>query len=231
MIRLNKFLAERIGISRREADNYIVAGRVKVDGKEAILGDRIENEQVVVFDGKKIPLENHYTYLILNKPAGYVCSKRRQGATPTLFELLPKKYQHLKTVGRLDKNSSGLILLTNDGDLAFKMTHPSFYKIKTYLVELDRPIEPLYRQMISDFGVNLSDGLSKFFITKLPTNNQNMLKDGQFLRVEMSEGRNRQIRRTFAALGYEVTKLHRIEFGNYTLNDLQSGKFIETTRK
>lgn len=155
---------------------------------------------------------------MLNKPVGYVSSRKAQGEVPTLYELLPEKYQKLKTVGRLDKNSSGLILLTNDGDFAFKHTHPKFYKLKTYLVELDQTLAPLHQQEISDFGIHLEDGLSKLFLTKL---DDSRLK----WQVEMSEGRNRQIRRTFAALGYKVVKLHRIEFGHYQLGDLKTGEF------
>ena len=155
---------------------------------------------------------------MLNKPVGYVSSRKAQGEVPTLYELLPEKYQKLKTVGRLDKNSSGLILLTNDGDFAFKHTHPKFYKLKTYLVELDQTLAPLHQQEISDFGIHLEDGLSKLFLTKL---DEDRLK----WQVEMSEGRNRQIRRTFAALGYKVVKLHRIEFGHYKLGDLKTGEF------
>ena len=155
---------------------------------------------------------------MLNKPVGYVSSRKAQGEVPTLYELLPEKYQKLKTVGRLDKNSSGLILLTNDGDFAFKHTHPKFYKLKTYLVELDQTLAPLHQQEISDFGIHLEDGLSKLFLTKL---DEDRLK----WQVEMSEGRNRQIRRTFAALGYKVVKLHRIEFDHYQLGDLKTGEF------
>ena len=153
---------------------------------------------------------------------------------------MPKDYTKLKTVGRLDKDSSGLILLTNDGDFAFQMTHPKFHKEKIYEVELDRPLEPLHQQMISDFGVMLEDGPSKFSVIK------NILKEpleGVKLglapssapdeglskcsyTVILSEGRNRQIRRTFAALGYKVTALHRTQFGKYQLTDLQPGKYV-----
>lgn len=218
-MRLNKFLAEKVGLSRREADNFIVKGKVLVNGNPAVLGARILDTDEIILDGKKIdnsPLK--YTYLMLNKPEGYVSSRKSQGGDPTLYELLPEKYKNLKTVGRLDKNSSGLILLTNDGDFAFKHTHPKFYKLKTYLVKLDKPLEPLHQQEISDFGVQLDDGPSKLFLTRLDDTRLNW-------QVEMSEGRNRQIRRTFSALGYEVKKLHRTEFGNYKLGNLESGKY------
>lgn len=218
-IRLNKFLAEKVGLSRREADNLIADGKVLVNQQPAVLGARISETDEIICDGKIISTKKpEYIYLMLNKPVGYVSSRKAQGEVPTLYELLPEKYQKLKTVGRLDKNSSGLILLTNDGDFAFKHTHPKFYKLKTYLVELDQTLAPLHQQEISDFGIHLEDGLSKLFLTKLD--------DGRLKwQVEMSEGRNRQIRRTFAALGYKVVKLHRIEFGHYKLGDLKTGEF------
>lgn len=218
-IRLNKFLAEKVGLSRREADNLIVDGKVLVNQQPAVLGARISETDEIICDGKNISTKKpEYIYLMLNKPVGYVSSRKAQGEVPTLYELLPEKYQKLKTVGRLDKNSSGLILLTNDGDFAFKHTHPKFYKLKTYLVELDQTLAPLHQQEISDFGIHLEDGLSKLFLTKL---DEGRLK----WQVEMGEGRNRQIRRTFAALGYKVVKLHRIEFGHYQLGDLKTGEF------
>ena len=224
-IRLNKFLAEKIGLSRREADNFIAGGKVLINGKPAILGARISENDEIIVNGKKIDNSpSDYIYLMLNKPVGYVSSRKAQGDAKTLYELLPKEYHALKTVGRLDKNSSGLILLTNDGDFAFSHTHPKFYKIKTYLVTLDKPLEPLHQQEISDFGIQLEDGPSKLFLSKLSD-------DRLEWQVEMSEGRNRQIRRTFAALGYEVVKLHRIEFGGYELGDLKPGEYKLVDKK
>lgn len=218
-IRLNKFLAERLGLSRREADDIISAGKVLIDDKPAILGARIDKNNKVCYNGKIVPFPAEFLYLALNKPVGYVCSRKAQGQAPTLYDLLPQKYHQLKTVGRLDKDSSGLILLTNDGDFAFQMTHPKFHKEKVYEVTLDRLLEPLHQQMISDFGVMLPDGPSKFLIEK--TNQPSSYK------VHLSEGRNRQIRRTFAALGYTVKKLHRTNFGIYSLSGLKTGDFIE----
>lgn len=224
-VRLNKFLAEKIGLSRREADNFIASEKVLINGKKAILGARISENDEIVVDGKKIDNSpSKYVYLMLNKPVGYVSSRKAQGDAETLYKLLPKEYHILKTVGRLDKNSSGLILLTNDGDFAFSHTHPKFYKLKTYLVTLDRPLEPLHQQEISDFGIQLEDGPSKLFLSKLDDNRLEW-------QVEMSEGRNRQIRRTFAALGYEVKKLHRTEFGAYKLEDLKPGEFKLVDKK
>ena len=220
LIRLNKFLAERLGISRREADDLIAEGKVFVDGKPAILGERIDKSREVCYNKKIIPFSKKYTYLLFNKPVGYVSSRRKQGETPTLYELLPEKYRELKTVGRLDKNSSGLILLTDDGDFAFRMTHPKFLKTKVYTVELDRALEPLHQQEIADFGIRLEDGISKLGLTRLNDERTRF-------EVLMTEGRNRQIRRTFAALGYVVVKLHRKSFGKYQLGELKPGEFRE----
>ena len=224
-IRLNKFLAEKVGISRREADNFIADGKVLINGAVASLGARFNEGDVISFNGKEISGDKpEYIYLMLNKPVGYVSSRKSQGDLKTLYELLPEKYRSLKTVGRLDKNSSGLILLTNDGDFAFTHTHPKFFKIKTYKVKLDHKLEPLHQQEISDYGIQLEDGPSKLFLTKLS-------EDRLSWQVEMSEGRNRQIRRTFAALGYEVIELHRIEFGHYNLEDLKPGEWKLVEKK
>ncbi len=222
MLRLNKYIATNLGVSRREADNLISAGKVLVNNKPAEIGARVTEKDTVVIDGRKIVPEK-LIYLALNKPAGYVCSRKRQGNTPTMYELLPEKYQALKSVGRLDKDSSGLILLTNDGDFAFRMTHPSFVKIKIYEVALDRALEPLHQQMIADFGVQLPDGRSQLGLEKLN-------EERTEWRVTMSEGRNRQIRRTFDALGYKVVALHRTNFGRYSLDGLADGEFIEVPR-
>ncbi|MBQ5812507.1 rRNA pseudouridine synthase [Candidatus Saccharibacteria bacterium] len=217
-IRLNKFLAERLGVSRREADELIASGQVTIDGQTAVLGNKIDSKSKICYNNKVIPYANKYMYLAFNKPVGYVCSRRPQGSAPTLYDLLPQKYHHLKTVGRLDKDSSGLILLTNDGDFAFQLTHPKFRKSKVYEVNLDHPLEPLHQQMISDYGVELPDGLSKFKVIKTALQTQYI--------VVLTEGRNRQIRRTFASLGYKVTRLHRTQFGKYELGNLKSGKCV-----
>ena len=221
-LRLNKFLAERLGVSRREADDLISSGKIKVDGKTAKIGAKVDNSSKVCYNEKTIPFQTDFLYLAFNKPVGYVCSRRAQGDSPTLYDLLPAKYQKLKTVGRLDKNSSGLILLTNDGDFAYQMTHPKFRKTKVYEIELNKPLEPLHQQMISDYGVMLEDGVSRF---KIIRDNSTQLPSSGYT-VILTEGRNRQIRRTFATLGYKVTKLHRTHFGKYELGNLKPKKYV-----
>jgi 23S rRNA pseudouridine2605 synthase len=218
--RVNKFIAHSTGLSRREVDEAIASGRVKVNNVRAELGAHIKPTDIVTFDNKPISAQQNYTYLLFNKPVGYVCSRKKQGEHETIYSLLPEQYRLLKPVGRLDRDSSGLLLLTDDGDFAQSMTHPKFYKTKVYEIELDKPLEPLHQQMISDYGVQLEDGPSKLSVEKLDTQ--------QSYRITMHEGRNRQIRRTFDSLGYLVTKLHRTTFGPYTLEDLAPGEHKKT---
>lgn len=218
--RLNKFVALSLGVSRRKADELIEKGKIIVDGQPAKLGQQISKVNHVSYNGNSLKIQDK-KLIALNKPVGYLCSRASQGGVPTIYELLPKSLHHLKPVGRLDKDSSGLILLTNDGDFAHQMTHPSFYKIKRYLVTLDQPLQPLHRQMINDFGVQLPDGPSCLVLER-----QHEGDDRRWI-VQMSEGRNRQIRRTFAALGYTVAKLHRTDFGSYSLGGMKRGEWQE----
>lgn len=218
--RLSKFLALHLGISRREADAFIERSDVVVNGTPATLGMRYEEGDTITVKGKPVSTATDIVYIALNKPVGYVCSRKAQGDNPTIYALLPQKYHALKPVGRLDKDSSGIILLTNDGDFAHTMTHPKFVKTKIYKVKLDKDLEPLHQQMIADYGITLDDGISKFQLTRLSDTNR---LDWE---VIMSEGRNRQIRRTFLSLGYIVKKLHRTQFGSYSLGDIKPGEFV-----
>ncbi len=217
--RLNKYLALQLGISRREADEYIERNDVVVNDQPAILGTHVTKGDTITVKGEVVQGETKKEYLVFNKPVGYVCSRKQQGDNPTIYAIIPGQYHALKPVGRLDKDSSGLLLLSNDGDFAFQMTHPQFYKVKVYGVHLDRDLEPLHQQMISDHGIGLEDGVSKFELEKVIDDRRDMW------RITMSEGRNRQIRRTFAALGYTVTALHRTHFGPYALGDLAPGEW------
>lgn len=219
LLRLNKYIALHLGVSRREADNLIARQKVTINDVQATLGSRFKKGDCVVVEGVKIDGEAAYEYIALHKPTGYVCSRKRQGDSPTIYELIPESLSHLKPVGRLDRDSSGLILLTNNGDFAFQMTHPSFYKVKKYNVRLDKDLEPLHQQIISDYGINLEDGPSKLQLERI---NDSSRKEWV---VTMHEGRNRQIRRTFGSLGYKVLKLHRTNFGNYSLGDIPVGKY------
>lgn len=218
-LRLNKYLALQLGVSRREADHLIETGQVTINGEQAPLGARIVTSDDLKISGEPIKRDTPLQYIAFHKPVGYVCSRRAQGDLPTIYELLPEEYRALKTVGRLDFASSGIILLTNDGDFAYRMTHPKFTKVKTYITQLDHDLAPLHQQMISDYGITLEDGASKLMLERLSEDNR---IDWQ---VTMSEGRNRQIRRTFLSLGYEVKKLHRTHFGPYALGDIKTGQY------
>lgn len=284
--RLNKYIAERLGLSRREADDLISAGKVTLNGETAALGNKVSPGDKVAVSGKELPEEVEYTYYAFNKPVGYVCSRKPQGGDPSIYDLLPPEMKSMKNVGRLDRTSSGLMLLTNDGDFGFQMTHPSFVKHKVYEVTLHKPLEKEDRERITGPGVELSDGVSRFEVTNNPNPPQDMTRrqvrtqnrilheaiaaaaqarkkarrpdatpedkalaeelakkaealekskkttpDGLHVIVTLTEGRNRQIRRTFAALGYNILSLHRIEFGDYKLGDLESGKFRKIEKK
>lgn len=216
-MRLNQFIAQHTSYSRRSADEVIKEGRVEINGVLAKIGDTVIASDKVTLDG--LPLDEHikHSTLMLNKPEGYVVSRNGQGSK-TVYDLLPRDYWHLSPVGRLDKNSSGLLLMTSDGDLSFRLTHPKHQKQKIYIVELDKELDPVDQDHISHKGVQLDDGMSKLQLT--------MRKDhGRSWEVRMHEGRNRQIRRTFSALGYKVIKLHRTNFGEYKLGDLKTGEF------
>jgi len=217
-MRLNQYVAQATGLSRRAADEAIKAGRVSINGQTAELGSSVNTNDTVRLDNQPVMPAEKIT-IILNKPAGYVVSRTGQGSK-TIYDLLPAEFHNLKPVGRLDKDSSGLLLLTNDGELANRLSHPRYAKTKTYEIELDKPLEPLHQQMICDHGINLEDGVSKLILEKLD-------EKGLLWRVTMSEGRNRQIRRTFAALGYTVDKLNRTAFGDYKIDDLPTGQYSE----
>jgi 23S rRNA pseudouridine2605 synthase len=212
-MRINRFVALATGLSRRVADSAIAQKRVYINGEAARAGQDANQSAVVTLDGKKLFLPDTAATIIFNKPAGYVVSRDGQGSR-TIYDLLPAEFKNLKAVGRLDKDSSGILLLTNDGTLANELTHPSFQKEKVYEVEIDKNLSPADQIKIEQ-GVQLEDGLSLLALSG----------SGKSWTVKMHEGKNRQIRRTFEALGYKVTKLHRTQFGAYKLTALESGSF------
>lgn len=216
-MRINRFVAAGSGLSRRAADQAVVDGRVSINGRPAQIGQEVGAGDNILLDDKSLTTTT-LQIIMLNKPAGFVTSRSGQGSK-TVYDLLPPQLHHLKPVGRLDKESSGLLLLTNDGALAQQLTHPSHKKTKVYEIALDQPLQPLHRQMISERGINLDDGRSTLQLERLQEGS-----DAAW-RVIMHEGRNRQIRRTFAALGYHVTRLHRTQFGPYELGSLASGQY------
>ncbi len=218
-MRINRFVATATGLSRRAADTAIAEGRVNLNGRAALIGDQVSANDQITLDGRPVAIPATQT-IMLHKPVGYITSRRQQGATPTIYALLPEELQRLKPVGRLDRDSSGLLLLTDDGLLAQRLQHPSTGKWKRYQVRLNRPLKPNDEAQISK-GVELEDGLSHMRLDRR----------GQDIVVELQEGRNRQIRRSFAALGYKVTALHRTDFGEFALGELASGSWQHASGK
>ncbi len=215
-MRINKYIASASTLSRRAADAAILDGRITVNGHPAGQGLDVNADDVVMLDGRRITPIASTTTILFNKPVGYVVSRNGQGSD-TIYDILPLEYQQLQPVGRLDKDSSGLLLLTNDGELANQLTHPSYQKTKVYQITLNKGLEPQHQRMISEQGVQLDDGLSRLQLQRMTAG-----EDRDWL-VTMHEGRNRQIRRTFTALHYKVATLHRIQFGAYSLQDLGIG--------
>lgn len=216
-MRINKYIAQSSGMSRRMADKAVLADRVQINGQPAEAGSTVADGDQVMLDGRELKNLAETTTVIFHKPVGCVVSRDGQG-NPTIYETLPTEYRLLKPVGRLDKNSSGLLLMTNDGNLANELTHPRYAKVKIYEVKLGKPLAPLHRQMINDHGINLEDGNSKLSLERMIDG------DDTRWRVTMSEGRNRQIRRTFESLNYYVAQLHRTHFGPYSLGELAVGQ-------
>ncbi len=215
-MRINRFIASATGISRRQADKLIQGSKVFINDIPARLSDHATTTDKVTVDRKRIYLPTDTLTIMMYKPVGYVCSRVGQGSK-TVYDLLPPELHHLKPVGRLDKDSSGLLLMTDDGHLANELTHPKYEKTKVYEIELDRPLDLSDEEKL-EAGIQLSDGTSHLIVSHDGTNLR-------ALKVTMQEGRNRQIRRTFSALGYTVKKLHRTQFGDYKLHELKSGAF------
>jgi pseudouridine synthase len=218
-MRINKWVAVSSGLSRRAADQAIKDGRVQVNTTTAELGQQVSLSDTITLDQKTLRPPEQLATIMLNKPVGYVCSRAKQG-NKTIYELLPASFRELKPVGRLDKDSSGLLLLTNDGQIANELTHPSKKKLKVYEVSLNRPLSATDQKKIEQ-GIQVENYTSYLQLKELAGHTH-------FL-VSLMEGKNRQIRRTFGALEYRVAKLHRISFGSYTLGELPSGSFQRLT--
>jgi len=222
--KLAKFMA-RCGVaSRRVCEQYIRAGWVEVDGKVVNTPEiRVApHRNRVLVRGKLISPPDTFRYILFNKPTGIICtckSSREKGKT--ILDLVSVS-ERVFPVGRLDKDTSGLILLTNDGELAQRLTHPSFGKEKEYLITTKRPLGEDNLEKLRK-GVQLEDGLSRF--TSVQKLGENSLK------VVMTEGRNRQIRRTLKALRIPIKNLHRTRFGDLTLSELPRGKWRDLTQE
>ena len=217
-MRINQFIASNTGLSRRKADELIKNGLVTVNDTTVKLGYIVNPlDDIVKLKGVAVKNNTKHLTILFNKPKGYVVSRNGQ-ENKTIYDILPKEYRNLKPVGRLDKESSGLLILSNDGNLIHKLSHPSNNKYKIYLVKLNKNLKTSDLKNINENGVFLEDGISKFEVTPIEKDNL------EFLKIKMFEGRNRQIRRTFEKLGYRVVDLHRIKFGEISLGTLRPGE-------
>ncbi|HCC08126.1 MAG TPA: pseudouridine synthase [Clostridiales bacterium] len=220
--RLQKFLADAGVASRRKAEELILAGKVIVNGKKITeLGTKVDPEQVeVTCEGKPVKKATANIYIIMNKPAKYVTTAKDQFDRPSVLSLLKKVKQRVYPVGRLDYDTTGLLLITNDGDLTYKLTHPSKEIAKTYLAKVkDIPTEEKLEQMRK--GVSI-DG-KKTQPAKVSVNK--MFDKNCELMITIHEGRNRQVRKMCEKIGHEVIKLERISIGNLKLGELPVGEY------
>ena len=221
---LQKFIADSGACSRRKAEELIRLGAVKVNGVPGELGMRVSEEDEVMLLGKKISLAKIKTYIKLNKPEGYACTSTKVAGEKNVFDLVRTK-ERLVIVGRLDKNSRGLVLLTNDGELTQKITHPSFEHEKVYKVRIKKEegrseneqIDQIIKSFVKGIDIGEGDGIVK-------AKNMRFLGNGRF-EIVLTSGKKRQIRRMFNALGYEVIDLLRTQIASLKLGSLQEGKW------
>ncbi len=225
-IRLNKFMANAGICSRREADEFIQQGLVKVNGQVVTeLGSKITHSDVVEYDGKIVALESK-CYILLNKPKDCVTTSDDPNGRLTVMDLVKGACnERIYPVGRLDRNTTGVLLLTNDGDLASKLTHPKYVKKKIYHVWCDRDIAEEDMQRIAD-GIELEDGPIHADAISYATET-----DRNQAGIEIHSGRNRIVRRIFESLGYHVTKLDRVYFAGLTKKNLPRGRWRYLTQE
>ena len=224
-IRLNRFIAQSGICSRREADDFITAGLVSVNGKIVTeLGTKVMPADEVKFNDSRVQGEQK-VYLVLNKPKGYVTSLEDPHADKTVMELVKGACtERIYPAGRLDKNSLGLLLFTNDGDLTKQLTHPSYQKMKIYQVTLDKPLTRSDMDKIAE-GIVLEDG-------EIHADEISYVKENkQEVGIEIHSGRNRIVRRIFEYLGYTVTKLDRVYYAGLTKKNLKRGQWRFLTRE
>ncbi|MBR0338624.1 MAG: rRNA pseudouridine synthase [Alistipes sp.] len=216
-IRLNRFVAQSGLCSRREADEFIAAGLVSVNGVIVTeLGTKVLPTDVVKFNDERLQGEKN-VYLVLNKPKGYVTTLEDDHAEKTVMELVQNACkERIYPVGRLDKNSLGLLLFTNDGDITRQLTHPSLRKKKIYEVTLDKPLTRADFEQLAE-GITLEDG--DIFFDEISY----IKEDKKSVGVEIHSGRNRIVRRMFEHLGYKVTKLDRVYYAGLTKKNLKRG--------
>lgn len=215
-VRLNRFLASCGVGSRRACDEFITQGRVEVNGRIVIdLATRVQPGDHVKFDGKLLREKAPLT-LLLNKPRQYLCTRDDPQGRETIYRLLPKSFANLHYVGRLDYESSGLLLLTSSGEITDRLTHPRYHVEKEYEVHLDRPYDPESTAALLE-GIGLTEGLARAESVEQDAKRR--------IRIVLTQGYNRQIRRMLSKLGYTVVRLERIRIGSLTAPFLATGEY------
>lgn len=219
-MRLNKFLAGVGVASRRQADQMILDGRISVNGVKADIGVQIEPDRdVVMLDGNVVRLQTVMVYYLMNKPAGYLTTVTDPFERKTVMELLPTDIPRVFPVGRLDLETSGLLLFTNDGDLTLALTHPRHLVEKTYLANIKGTPTEAQLEMLRN-GVELTDGMTApAKVEIVGTRNNNPI-----IKISIREGRKRQVRRMMLAIEHPVLALERISVGSLSLGDLPLGE-------
>ena len=225
-LRLNKFLANAGVCSRREADEFIQAGVVKVNGEVVTeLGTKVLRSDEVMFHDQPVTMEKK-VYVLLNKPKDYVTTSDDPQQRKTVMDLVKNACpERIYPVGRLDRNTTGVLLLTNDGDLASKLTHPKFLKKKIYHVHLDKAVTAHDMQQIAE-GVQLEDGEIKADAIEYASDT-----DKKQVGIEIHSGKNRIVRRIFESMGYKVTKLDRVQFAGLTKKNVKRGDWRYLTEE
>ncbi len=219
-MRINKFLAEKGIASRRHADEMISAGRIKINGQIATLGANVEEGDEVMVDDVLVSMEEtKLEYYIMNKPKGVVCTVSDDRGRKTVMDLLPEGVGRIFPVGRLDYATEGLLILTNDGDMAFRLTHPTTEIPKTYMAKIEGTLTEKDLNPIRS-GVELDGVLTKKCKAHIVETNKAYTK----VHVTITEGRNRQVRRMFEAIGRNVELLKRVSIGQLKLKGLDRGE-------
>jgi 23S rRNA pseudouridine2605 synthase len=223
-MRLNKFVAHAGVDSRRKCAEYIKAGKVEVNGKVEINPSyMVADDDVVTYGGKVLKHQINLVHILMNKPKNTITTTSDEHGRPTVIDLVKEKYDRLYPVGRLDKDTTGLLILTNDGDLAQKLAHPSFEIKKVYSATLDQDINEQHLEKIRN-GLLLSDGVAEVdSVDYADGNNKNVVG------ITLHIGKNRIVRRIFDHLGYEVLKLDRIYYAGLTKKDLPRGRYRHLT--
>lgn len=222
-VRLNKAIADAGVASRRHADELIRGGRVRINGKVVTeLGTKISISDVVTVDGEPITRTKHLTYVLLNKPKDVITTSSDEKGRMTVFDIV-RIHTRLFTIGRLDRNTTGLLLLTNDGDLAHRLMHPSYEIPRVYRARLDKPLRPADARKIAG-GIELEDGMTS------PCEVMIDLKDHHIAHIALHEGRNREVRRLFEALGYDVKSLDRKQYAFLTIRGMTRGEYRHLTK-